>query len=95
MSDTRLFLRYAGCRDTPMTQFFPSLPIGDERDALAAWTLARCADHCPVQSACASDALRRKATHGLVGGVDLGPGPNPRPDAVTELHRIASRVISY
>ncbi|MRH86046.1 hypothetical protein GFY24_00955 [Nocardia sp. SYP-A9097] len=95
MIGERMFLPYVACKGTPMTAFFPTEPVGEERDELTAALRERCAQRCPVQSACAADALRRKAFHGVVASVDLGPGPVPRPDAVTHLHRIAVRVTSY
>ncbi|MGW4123669.1 WhiB family transcriptional regulator [Nocardia sp. NPDC004711] len=93
----RMFLAWAHCRRSgvPMEQFFPTLPIGDDRDELTAPLRQRCAEQCPVQSACAADALMRGQLHGVVASIDLGPGKVPRPDAVTALHRIAGQVTSY
>lgn len=91
----RLFLPWAACREIPMDRYFPAAPIGDERDEITFSVRAHCIEACSVQSACAADALRRNAFHGVVASVDLGPGPIPRSEAVTELHRIANRITSY
>jgi hypothetical protein len=85
----REFLKAALCRPD-MRPYFPAVPIGPDRDQATAAPLAQCRDRCPVRAACARDALQRGANHGLVAGVDLGPGPEPMPGALAVLRRIAS-----
>ncbi|MGW4718320.1 WhiB family transcriptional regulator [Nocardia sp. NPDC004260] len=85
----RQFLTAALCRPN-MAAYFPAAPPGPDRDQVAAEPLNQCRDRCPVRAQCARDALQRGVTHGLVAGVDLGPGPEPMPGALAVLRRIAT-----
>ncbi|MBF6298275.1 WhiB family transcriptional regulator [Nocardia amamiensis] len=85
----REFLTAALCRPN-MAAYFPTVPIGPARDQAAEAALTQCRDRCPVRAECARDALQREVTHGLVAGVDLGPGPEPMPGALAVLRRIAT-----
>lgn len=91
MRSARWFLAFADCQGVVPSAYFPAVPPGDRRDRLAAQVMARCVACCPVRAECADDALARRASHGFVAGVDLGPGPDPRPEAVISLHQIAGR----
>lgn len=63
----------AACAAADPEMFFPTHRVPKVRRELVQLAIAVCAG-CPVRRACAADALRRKAAHGVVAGVDLGDG---------------------
>lgn len=61
----------AACRGIPPEVFFPE---PGNRPSKVADALAICRQ-CPVRVACARDAVRIGARHGVFAGIDLGDSP--------------------